>query len=123
MCYCLFFTIIGSRCEKPCLRGFANNKGTDQPAHPRSLISLSLTWSETPKTGFVASMPNHNDKIQEVRISRRRSRDDRFLVASDIGAYITNADLQTREVSNIFPSPRLPDNSGNVDIIPCLSMV
>ena len=64
---------------------YANNKGADQPAHPRSLIStfivryldsivpilakskisslylasvaeqagLSLTWSETPKTGFL----------------------------------------------------------------------
>ena len=25
--------------EKTCLRGFANNKGADQPARPRSLIS------------------------------------------------------------------------------------
>ena len=25
--------------EKTCLKGFANNTGTDQPAHPRSLIS------------------------------------------------------------------------------------
>ena len=25
--------------EKTCLRGFANNIGADQPAHPRSLIS------------------------------------------------------------------------------------
>ena len=25
--------------EKTCLRGFENNKGADQPAHPRSLIS------------------------------------------------------------------------------------
>ena len=25
--------------EKTCLQGFANNKGADQPAHPRSLIS------------------------------------------------------------------------------------
>ena len=25
--------------EKTCLRGFANNKGADQPAHPRSLIN------------------------------------------------------------------------------------
>ena len=56
---------------------YANNKGADQPAHPRSLISafvvrlisisdisslclasvavqtgLSLPWSQTPKTGF-----------------------------------------------------------------------
>ena len=29
----------GPRLEKTCLRGFANNTGTDQPAHPRSLIS------------------------------------------------------------------------------------
>ena len=31
--------LIGPRREKPCLRWFANNKGADQPAHPRSLIS------------------------------------------------------------------------------------
>ena len=31
--------IIGPRREKTCLRGFANNTGADQPAHPRSLIS------------------------------------------------------------------------------------
>ena len=30
---------IWPRREKTCLRGFANNKGEDQPAHPRSLIS------------------------------------------------------------------------------------
>ena len=29
----------GQRREKTCLRGFANNTGADQPAHPRSLIS------------------------------------------------------------------------------------
>ena len=29
----------GPRREKTCLRGLTNNKGTDQPAHPRSLIS------------------------------------------------------------------------------------
>ena len=27
------------RREKTCLLGFANSKGADQPAHPRSLIS------------------------------------------------------------------------------------
>ena len=32
-------TSFGPRREKTCLRGFANNKGADQPAHPRSLIS------------------------------------------------------------------------------------
>ena len=26
--------------EKMCLMSYANNKGTDQPAHPRSLISV-----------------------------------------------------------------------------------
>ena len=73
--------------EKTCLMSYANNKGTDQPEHPRSLISafvvrcldstmslvsvtkisslmlasvaeqvgLSLTWSETPKTGFLVT--------------------------------------------------------------------
>ena len=30
---------IGPGREKTSLRGFANNKGADQPAHPRSLIS------------------------------------------------------------------------------------
>ena len=29
----------GPRRDKTCLRGFANNKGADQPAHPRRLIS------------------------------------------------------------------------------------
>ena len=29
----------GPRREKTCLRGFANNKGADQPAHMGSLIS------------------------------------------------------------------------------------
>ena len=29
----------GPQRKKTCLRGFANNTGTDQPAHPRSLIS------------------------------------------------------------------------------------
>ena len=31
--------IYGPRRKKTCLRGFANNTGADQPAHPRSLIS------------------------------------------------------------------------------------
>ena len=70
-----------------CLMPYANNKGADQPAHPRSLIStfvvrcldsiiplvsisgisslylasvaalagLCLTWSQTPKTGFLVT--------------------------------------------------------------------
>ena len=29
----------GPRREKTCLRGFANNKGADQPAHLRRLVS------------------------------------------------------------------------------------
>ena len=29
----------GPSCDKTGLRGFANNTGADQPAHPRSLIS------------------------------------------------------------------------------------
>ena len=32
----------GPRREKTCLRGFANNTGADQPAHPRSLISAFI---------------------------------------------------------------------------------
>ena len=36
----LFFSdIFGLQCEKTCLRGFGNNKGADQPAHLRSLVS------------------------------------------------------------------------------------
>ena len=30
----------GSQCEKTCLPGFVKNTGADQPAHPRSLISV-----------------------------------------------------------------------------------
>ena len=33
-------TVYGPGREKTCLRRFANNKGADQPAHPRSLISV-----------------------------------------------------------------------------------
>ena len=33
---------IGPRREKTCLRSFVNNKGADQPAHPRSLISAFI---------------------------------------------------------------------------------
>ena len=32
----------GPRHEKTCLRGFANNKGADQPAHQRILISAFI---------------------------------------------------------------------------------
>ena len=36
----MFFVIyFGPHREKTCLLRFANNKGADQPAHPRSLIS------------------------------------------------------------------------------------
>ena len=35
----LFRLLFGPRREKPCLLGLANNTGTDQPVHPRSLIS------------------------------------------------------------------------------------
>ena len=73
------------RSAKICLQGFANNKGAEQTAHPRSLISafvinilesiiselatseiiifllvyvdLGLALLETPRTGFVASKP------------------------------------------------------------------
>ena len=35
----------GPRREKTCFRGAANNKGADQPAHPRSLISAFVIRS------------------------------------------------------------------------------
>ena len=45
-CICMFKRInkrlIGPRHKKTCLRGVANNKGADQPAHPRSLISACV---------------------------------------------------------------------------------
>ena len=77
----------GPRHEKTCLWGFANNKGTDQPAHMCSLISAlldsmifklaigeipifylvsvaetgwSLALSETPETGFLCPSPSTN---------------------------------------------------------------
>ena len=45
---------------------YANNKGTDQPAHPLSLIDaqadqrlccslVAVTWSQIPKTGFLVT--------------------------------------------------------------------
>ena len=36
------FTVIESRHEKTCLMPYTNNKGADQPAHPRSLISTFI---------------------------------------------------------------------------------
>ena len=36
---CFYQFLYEPRHEKTCLRGVANNKGADQPAHPRSLIS------------------------------------------------------------------------------------
>ena len=38
-CASIYVSLFGPRREKTCLRGFANNTGADQPAHPRSLIS------------------------------------------------------------------------------------
>ena len=35
----------GPRHEKTCLQGFGNNKGADQPAHMRSLISAFIIHS------------------------------------------------------------------------------
>ena len=40
--------IFGPQREKTCLRGFVNNTGADQPAHPRSLISaFVIRFSES----------------------------------------------------------------------------
>ena len=36
---CLLINVIEPGHEKTCLMSYANNKGADQPAHPRSLIS------------------------------------------------------------------------------------
>ena len=46
------------RREKTCLRGFANNKDADQPAHPRSLVSAfafaywKVSYLNLPQTDF-----------------------------------------------------------------------
>ena len=54
-------SIIGPRREKTCLRTFANNKGADQPAHPRNLISafvfafLKVSYPNMPQTKFQLS--------------------------------------------------------------------
>ena len=37
--FCKLYCKNGPRRKKTCLRGFANNTGADQPAHPRSLFS------------------------------------------------------------------------------------
>ena len=43
-----FAVINGPRRKKTCLRGFANNKGADQPVHPRRLISaFVIKFSES----------------------------------------------------------------------------
>ena len=44
----LFLRTVGPQREKTRFRGFANNKGADQPAHPHSLISaFSIRLLET----------------------------------------------------------------------------
>ena len=50
--YSVGFDTMGPRREKTCLRGFTINKGADQPAHPRRLISalvIRLLESITPR--------------------------------------------------------------------------
>ena len=42
---CLDEIAIGSGQAKTCLLPYANNKGADQPAHPRSLISTFIIRS------------------------------------------------------------------------------
>ena len=93
---CLIFLSYGPPREKTCLRGVANSTGADQPAHPRSLISafvirdlestiyklatseilvslaeetgFSLTLSETPKTGFLATRPISIMFVQSIKL-------------------------------------------------------
>ena len=91
--------------RKPVLP-YANNKGADQPAHPRSLISafvvrcldsiiplvsiseisslylasvaaqagLSLTWSQTPSTGFLVTRPilGRNTLVSRIQKYKKR---------------------------------------------------
>ena len=50
--YTVCQVVYGPQHKKTCLRGFANNTGADQPAHPRSLISafmISILESTIPK--------------------------------------------------------------------------
>ena len=88
----------GPRCEKTCLRKFANNNGADQPAHTRSLISAfvirllqsitsRLAKSEISNFNFLASLcswagclvsyfvGNPNDRFShgEAQMSARKS--------------------------------------------------
>ena len=52
----------GPQREKPVFGGL-RNKGADQTAHPRSLISafgLNFTLSDTPKTGFLKLLPKYD---------------------------------------------------------------
>ena len=39
-----YTVLYGPQREKTCLRGFGNNKGEGQPAHPRSLISTFVIY-------------------------------------------------------------------------------
>ena len=39
-CFCMVIIKFEPRHEKTCFRLYANNKDTDQPVHPRSLISI-----------------------------------------------------------------------------------
>ena len=92
---------IWARREKTCLRGFANNKCVDQPAHQRRLISafvirflksiisklasreifvagetgLSLALSETSKTGFSRRGPILLCDQMQVQLSMRKCSD------------------------------------------------
>ena len=46
--FCLCFYILEPRHEKTCLMSYANNKGVDQYAHPRSLISaIVVRWLDS----------------------------------------------------------------------------
>ena len=53
--------------EKMCLMPYANNKGADQPAHPRSLISASVSL---PRQNDTSSLYIRNFKIPAGLCSR-----------------------------------------------------
>ena len=74
----------GHRQEKTCPRGFANNKGADQPAHKRSLISafiirllesiVSRLASSEISRNFLASLCSWKRRLVETSLYRKPRR-------------------------------------------------
>ena len=51
------------RCEKTCLRMFANNKDTDQPAHPHRLVSAFIKMYSLTEKNHVLTCFERNFEI------------------------------------------------------------